>query len=106
MDRGSGVRVILSVLLLGVWLTSAWAQEQSPELEAIYKRGLQLYETGKYAEAIPFAEEYIGVARAKFGEQHPHYATGLGYLGVLYQALNRTGEAESLFKRALSIKEV
>jgi tetratricopeptide (TPR) repeat protein len=31
--------------------------------------------------------------------------SGLGGLGTLYQALNRTTEAEPLFKRALSIKE-
>jgi tetratricopeptide (TPR) repeat protein/CHAT domain-containing protein len=92
-------------LMLGLWLLPIQAQEQPPELEAIYKRGLQLYEAGKYAEAVPIAEEYIGVARARYGEQHQYYATGLGYLGVLYDALNRPSEAEPLFNRALAIKE-
>jgi CHAT domain-containing protein/tetratricopeptide (TPR) repeat protein len=92
-------------LLLGIWLIPARAQEQPPELDAIYKRCLQLYKAGKFAEAVPVIEEYIGVARVKFGEQHPLYAGGLGALGTLYQALNREGEAEPLFKRALLIKE-
>lgn len=92
-------------MLLAVSLLQVQAQEQPPELEAIYKRGLQLYEAGKYAEAIPIAEEYVSVAAAKYGEEHQLYATGLGYLGVLYEALNRRSEAESFFKRALSIKE-
>ena len=87
--RGGWTRLAVMALLLGLWLLPVQAQEQPPELEAIYKRGLQLYQAGKYAEAVPIAEEYIGVAPAKFGEQHPHYATGLGYLGILYQALNR-----------------
>ena len=103
--RGGWVRLAVLTLLLGLWLLPVQAQERPPELEAIYKRGLQLYQAGKYAEAIPVAEEYMSVAAAKFGKQHPHYASGLGGLGTLYQALNRTGEAEPLFKQALAIKE-
>jgi tetratricopeptide (TPR) repeat protein len=81
------------------------AQAQSPELDELYKRGVELYQAGKYAEAVPIAEQYIKVAAANFGEDNPVYASGLGYLGVLDQALNRTAEAEGLFKRALGIKE-
>jgi tetratricopeptide (TPR) repeat protein len=103
--RGGWWRLIFAASLLGLWLISAWGQEQPPELEAIYKRGLQLYEAGKFADAVPVAEEYISVARAKYGEEHPVYATGLVYLGALYNALDRQSEAESLFKRALAIKE-
>ena len=86
LGRGAGLLVLGALVLLGLWLLPVQAQEQPPELEAIYKRGLQLYQAGKYAEAVPVAEEYIDVARAKFGERHPHYATGLGYLADLYQA--------------------
>jgi hypothetical protein len=76
---GGWVRFALVALLSGFWLFPAQAQGQPPELEAIYWRGLQLYETGKVAEAVPVAEEYIRVAATKYGEQHPLYATGLGY---------------------------
>ena len=103
--RGSWVQLSVVALLFGLWLVPVRAQGQPPELEAIYKRGLQLYEAGKFAEAVPIAEEYISVAAATYGEQHPLYATGLGYLGVLFDALNRPSEAELLFKRALAIKE-
>ena len=103
--RGDWAFLAVLALLLGHWLPPAWAQEQPPELEAIYKRGLQLYEAGKYAETIPIAEEYLAVAEAKFGNQHPHYATGLGYLAHLYHLLDRPSDAEPLFKRAVAIKE-
>ena len=83
--RGGGAWLGAMALLLGLWVLPLRAQEQPPELEAIYKRGLQLYQAGKFAEAIPVAEEYIAVAAAKFGEEHPLYAGGLGALGVLYQ---------------------
>ena len=96
---------LIAIALLIALSVPIRAQEQPPELEAIYKRGLQLYEAGKFAEAVPIAEEYISVAAATYGEQHPLYATGLGYLGVLFDALNRPSEAELLFKRALAIKE-
>jgi hypothetical protein len=67
-------------------------------------RGLELYEAGKFA--VPVAEEFIAIAMARFGEQHPLFAEDIGGLGVLYQALDRPSEAEPLLKRALSIKEI
>jgi WD40 repeat protein/tetratricopeptide (TPR) repeat protein len=103
--RSAGQLLACVLVLLALSLVHVQAQEQPPELETIYKRGLQLYQAGKYSEAVPIAEEYVSVAAAKYGEQHQLYATGLGYLGVLYEALNRPSEAEHLFKRALSIKE-
>jgi tetratricopeptide (TPR) repeat protein/CHAT domain-containing protein len=90
---------------VGLWLAPARAQEQPPELDAIYQRGFKLYQAGKYAEAIPIAEEYISAAEAKYGKEHPLYATGLWYLGILYDALGRPSEAEPLFQRTLAIKE-
>ena len=100
--RRTGLIAIALLIALSVPLR---AQEQPPELEAIHKRGLQLYQAGKFAEAIPVVEEYIAVAAAKFGEEHPLYAGGLGGLGVLYHKLGRMGEAEPLLKRALTITE-
>jgi WD40 repeat protein/tetratricopeptide (TPR) repeat protein len=84
---------------------SAVGHERPPEFEEQYQRGLALYQAGKYAEAIPIAQQYIEAAAARYGEQHPWYASGLGYLAILYQALDRLAEAEPLFKRALAIKE-
>ena len=92
-------------LILAILLSPLAAQEQSPELDAIYKRGFELYQAGKYLEAIPIAEEYIGAAASRFGEESLQYANGLGYLGVVLQGANRLDEAEALFKRALLLKE-
>ena len=107
MNQGlrAGLLVLGALFLLSL-SPSTRAQELPPELDAIYKRGLELYEAGKFAEAVPVAEEFIGVATARFGEQHALYASGIGGLGVLYQALDRPSEAEPLLKRALSIKEI
>jgi tetratricopeptide (TPR) repeat protein/CHAT domain-containing protein len=95
----------IAALTFSLWLQTAHAQEQPPELAAIYQQGLALYEAGKYAEAIPVAEEYISVAGARYGKEHPLYAAGLGYLGVLYLAIHRNSEAETLFAQAVEIKK-
>jgi len=70
-------------VLLCLSLLPAEAQEHPPELEAIYKRGVELYQAGKYVEAIPVAEEYITVAEARFGQEHVFYANGLRNLGSI-----------------------
>lgn len=40
-----------------------------------------------------------------FGKDHPEVATDLISLGSLFQATNRGGDAEPLFRRALKIYE-
>jgi hypothetical protein len=63
-------------LLLGLSVIPARSQGQPPKLEAIFKRGFQLYEAGKFAEAVPIAEEYIRVAASTYGEEHPSMPLG------------------------------
>ena len=92
-------------LLAAAQLAPAQAQSPDSQDDLLPARGVELYQAGKYAEAIPIAEQYIKVASTTLGEDNPVYANGLGYLAVLDQALNRTAEAEALFKRALAIKE-
>jgi tetratricopeptide (TPR) repeat protein len=104
-ERSGGQLLAGVLVLLALSLLRVQAQEQPPELDAIYKRGLELYLSGKYAEAVPVAEEYIAVAAAKFGEGDPLYAKGLWYLGAIYLALDRLSEAEPVLKRALAITE-
>jgi tetratricopeptide (TPR) repeat protein len=71
-----------------------------------YKRGFELHQAGKYAEAVPIAEEYLAFAASRFDEQHPLYANGLRYLGLLYLELNLHNEAEPILRRALAIHEM
>ena len=39
------------------------------------------------------------IYRTALGERHPAYATSLNNLAVLYRAMGRHAEAESLFKK-------
>ena len=66
---------------------------------------LELYQQGKYAEAIPIAAEALKVAEAAFGPHDTRVATSLNNLAQLYSNQGRYGEAESFDKRALDIDE-
>jgi tetratricopeptide (TPR) repeat protein/CHAT domain-containing protein len=98
----AGLLAFISVI---VHCVPAVAQERPAEFEEMYQRGLAFYQAGKYPEATAVAQQFIKLAAARYGEQHPLYATGLFYLAALYQAQDRAAEAETLFKRALAIKE-
>ena len=65
----------------------------------------QLSQQGKYAEAVPPAEEALRVAEATFGPEHGNLAASLNNLAVLYLEQARYADAEPLFKRALATLE-
>ena len=75
------------------------------DVAALDKQVAQLYNQGKYAEAIPLAEQYAAAAKARYGEIAPDYATALVWQGLLLKATNRLSEAERLYRRALAIDE-
>ena len=65
----------------------------------------QLYQQGKFADAVPLAQESVRVAEATFGLVHPNVASSLNNLALLYDEQGHYADAEPLFKRALIIKE-
>ena len=102
----SGIRaaLIAVVLIAGTVLSpTAWAQ--SAELDAAFRQYQSLEKQAKYAEAIPYAQAFIELAKEKFGETHQIYAAGLNNLAGLYKTQGRYAQAEPLYKRALAIDE-
>ena len=65
----------------------------------------QLYGQGKYQQALAPAQESLRVAEATFGPQSRQEAVSLNDLALVLEALDRTQEAEPLYKRALAINE-
>ncbi len=93
-------------MVLGLLFSSiAWAQEA--RWKALYNQTVDLFQKGKYREAIPVAKEALKVAEQTFGHDHYKVATSLNNLAALYQALGQgqSAKAEPLFKRALEINE-
>src|SRR6266853_439444 len=78
---------------------------QRPQLQQLDARVAELYEEGKYAEAIPWAQEAIRMAEKSLGPDHPEVAASLNNLAEIYRALGKFTEAEPLFQRAVRIKE-
>jgi tetratricopeptide (TPR) repeat protein len=95
-------RTIAFLVALSLTFPLAAQETRWKELSA---QAEQLQKQGKYAEALPVAQEAVRVAEATFGDQHPNTAAALEKLGEVYQAQGKYPEAEPLFKRALDIRE-
>ena len=90
----------------GVALLVMLASSCKPDdLSSLRGQVQQLYETGKYAEAVPLAQRAVELAEKQFGPEHPNVATLLRNLWLLYRAQGRYAEAEPLLKRWIAIDE-
>ena len=78
---------------------------QEARWKELNSKVLQLYQQGKYGEAISVAQEALRVAEASFGPEHANVATALNDLAALYREQGRYAAAEPLFKRSLAIRE-
>lgn len=65
----------------------------------------KLYALGKYALAVPLAEDELTAARDQFGLSHPETARAINDVAVLYDALARYDDATALYRQALGIRE-
>jgi len=87
-------------VLLGV---PSFAQKN--EAAALDAKVIQLYQAGKYADAIPFAQRSVAIRERTLGPNHPDLAGSLNLLAALYLGQGRYADAEPLFQRARSIRE-
>jgi tetratricopeptide (TPR) repeat protein len=81
----------------------AFAQEA--RWKELNDKVLQLYQQGKYAQAILAAQEALRIARATFSPEHAEVLTSLNNLAMMYQEQGQYGAAEPVFKQALAIRE-
>ncbi len=65
----------------------------------------QLYDQGRYADAIPIAEEILVIKEETLGPEHSDVAKTLYTLAMLYNILGDYTEAEPLYRRSLAINE-
>ncbi|MDX6750010.1 tetratricopeptide repeat protein [Geminicoccaceae bacterium 1502E] len=69
------------------------------------RRGIALYEAGRYAAALPHLEEAARLAEASWGQNDPRLAAELNNLGEAYRRAGRAEEAEAAFRRAVAIDQ-
>ncbi len=74
---------------LGEYVLS-WGEATAKDLalvkaEDLNQEAYQLYQQGKYSEAIPLAEQALAIRREQLGDNHPSTATSLNNLALLYE---------------------
>ena len=81
------------------------AAQSNEDLGTLNQQIAELYQAGKFDEAIPIAERALALAQKLHGSEHPGLATGLNNLAALLLQTNRLAEAEPLMRRALQTDE-
>lgn len=92
-----------AIIVLTLGLASA-TFAQLRKADELNKKISELYQAGKFAEAIPLAQRVLAVRQKALGPDHPDIATALNNLAALYDFLGRYSEAEPLYKRSLTIR--
>lgn len=101
--RGAAL-VVLAMLLAAGGQTSVRAQT-ADEIAALNRQVNELYQAGKYAEAVPIAERALALGEKSADPKSAEVANTLNELARLYEKQNRAADAEALYKRALAIRE-
>ncbi|HAX74953.1 MAG TPA: kinesin, partial [Cyanobacteria bacterium UBA11372] len=84
---------------------SAEQSAEVEEAERLNQQVVELYQQGKYAEAIPLAQRALAIREKALGSEHPDVAASLNNLGLLYIQMGNYAQAEPLYQRALAIRE-
>jgi len=98
--RRSLVPSSIAIALVG-WLAATPASAQSAA--DLSRQMAELYDAGRYAEAVPLAERYAELIKARHGEYHPEHAMALHNWSELLIRSGRLAEAEPLMRRVLAI---
>ena len=87
--------VVLPVLAQEGRSFSAEQATALKEAERLNEQVIQLYQQGKFSEAIPLAEQVLATRKRILGETHPDVATSLNNLALLYQSQEDSGRSIS-----------
>jgi len=79
------------------------SEDAERQIERLSQQVHQLYQEGRYEEAIDIATQACDLTRQHLGEEHPDFATSLNNLGLLYDSMGKYEAAESLIRQALEI---
>ena len=106
--------VIAVVGVMGCWIgmpvpmlkqaiSQVSSQDELAKAERLNQQAYELYQQGKYNEAIILAEQALEVRKKILGDNDLHTAGSLNNLALLYQLQGKYTEAEDLYKEALDI---
>ena len=103
---GNALAIVL-VLHCAFWVASGSAAEAeaASEADSLNRQVIDLYQAGKYQEAILIARQVLEIDEKTNGPEHPSTTTSLNNLALLYNAMGDYAKAEPLVRRAVAIKE-
>ena len=80
---------IIAALLIGLFLVvpHAASAQGLDEATALNQQVIQLYNQGRYSEAIPLAQRTLAIVEKALGPNHPDVALALNNLANLYSKL-------------------
>ncbi|OSZ81337.1 hypothetical protein CAP36_08910 [Chitinophagaceae bacterium IBVUCB2] len=79
---------------------------KSQTLLDLNKKFVELFQQGKYEEAIPYAESAFDKAKKELNTAHPDYATNLENLGWVYLTAGYYSKAVPVYQELITIKEI
>ena len=88
--------------------SSSFAQSQNElldEARQLNVEAVNLYNKGRYADAIPSAQRSLVILETTLGRDHLDVSDTLNILGLLFAKQGGYSDAESFFSRSLAIKE-
>jgi tetratricopeptide (TPR) repeat protein len=100
-----GLSGVMLTPTVGQVISQVSPQDKLAEAERLNQQVIQLYQQGKYNEAILLAEQALAIRKQQLGDNHPSTATSLNNLAGLYESQGRYSEAEPLYKQVLSYQE-
>ena len=94
---------LVLLLALGFFFAKAPRAFAQNDLGALDQRIVQLYQQGKYQEAIPLAERCLAIRKRTLRPDDPDTAASLNNLADLYVKTGDHAKAEPLYRQALQI---
>ena len=102
------MRAVRLLAFAGPWLLISaiaplWAQQA--DWQQMHNHVAELLVQRRYAELLPAALQTLRVAESTFGVLHPATAVSTYDVALAYDALHQHGEAETFYRRALTLEE-
>ncbi len=105
MAQAGRIITVCLTIFMGACAGLPVESDELRETEELNRQVVQLYNQGRYADAIPLAERALAIREKALGPEHPDVATSLSSLAELYRATGAYAKAELLHTRALAIDE-
>jgi len=98
-------RFCLVVASVSAIASAAPSFAQTNDVDALNKQIVALYQAGKYADAVPLAQQVLAIREKRLGPDDPAIAMSLYILAALYTKQGRYADAEPPARRSLDIYE-